>query len=366
MFCGQCGAQVDDRLPFCDECGAPLSTDSDIGEADAEVFPLLAAANLARMRGDFDEASTRCIEVLRRFPNNASAHSLMGDIYREQGQPRDAIEWYKLALELNPRGQSDRVKLEELLDQVYEAPEAPPEAVRAGWDAVQERFGISRAMAIGGLAAILVLVVAVGGVYLWRLSINARVERAAAQPRPSSLVSGNTQTPPRPDRATVAPPQPPPEGSVRDWVEQTPTPEPKPTPLSEEGRLREHLSGALPSTAWVETAFIDPRDHSVEITAQVRVGETAGQTRDRIRAMLPTLVEGTRRAVESLSAIRLKVYVVSADEKNPGVPDKAFVADWRGVDLGLLPAVGVTPDDLLTIAQSPWWHPTLVPGTAPS
>jgi len=364
MFCGQCGAKTDDRLPFCEECGAPLSIEGDIGEADAEVFPLLAAANLARMRGDFEEASARCIEVLRRFPNNASAHSLMGDIYKEQGQPRDAIEWFKLALELNPRSQADRVKLEELLDQVYEAPEAPPEPLRS-LDAVQERLGISRPMVIGGLAAILVLIVAVGGVYLWRLSINARVEEAAGQPRPTSLVAGNRATPPRPDRATIAPPQAPPEGSVRNWAEATPTPHPTPTPLSEEGQLREHLSGTLPASARVDTAYIDPRDHAVEITVNVRIGETATDTRDRIRALLPPLVEGTRRAVANLSAIRLKVYVVSGDDQNPGVPDKAFVADWRGVDLATLPAVGVTPDDLLAIAQAPWWHPTLVVGGGP-
>jgi hypothetical protein len=86
---------------------------------DREVYLLLAQANLLRLRGQHEEAEAKCSEVLSRQRNNASAHSLMGDICRDQQRLRDAIEWYKLALDIEPSSRADREKLQELLDQVY-------------------------------------------------------------------------------------------------------------------------------------------------------------------------------------------------------------------------------------------------------
>ena len=73
----------------------------------------LAAANLSRLRGLFTDAEGICIRVLRADPNNVHAHSLIGDIYRDQGRFEDACQWYQLALDLQPDSRPDQSKLEE-------------------------------------------------------------------------------------------------------------------------------------------------------------------------------------------------------------------------------------------------------------
>jgi hypothetical protein len=80
----------------------PLSNDA--------VHALLTRANLSRVRGDWTDATDRCVTVLRAQPGNATAHALLGDIYRDQGKLDDAIQWYRMAVDLRPNP-SDEAKL---------------------------------------------------------------------------------------------------------------------------------------------------------------------------------------------------------------------------------------------------------------
>lgn len=79
----------------------------------AATDPLLTQANLARIRGNWAEAADLCVRVLRSHPGNADAHSLLGDIYRDQGAVDDALQWYRLAADLRPSG-PDPAKLRQL------------------------------------------------------------------------------------------------------------------------------------------------------------------------------------------------------------------------------------------------------------
>lgn len=79
----------------------------------AALHPGLAQANLARIRGQWDEAVEACVRVLRSDPGNADAHALLGDIYRDQGALDDAIQWYRMASDLRPSG-PDVAKLQAL------------------------------------------------------------------------------------------------------------------------------------------------------------------------------------------------------------------------------------------------------------
>lgn len=115
MICPYCGAEISEDSRFCPECGAPLKEESGIAEGlhiEREVYSLLSTANLYRIRGLWQEAENKCVEVLRRYPNNPTAHSLLGDIYADQGRWEEAKEWYELAVELNPSSQVDKKKLE--------------------------------------------------------------------------------------------------------------------------------------------------------------------------------------------------------------------------------------------------------------
>ncbi|HVK05005.1 MAG TPA: tetratricopeptide repeat protein, partial [Armatimonadaceae bacterium] len=79
---------------------------------EVAVGPLLARANLLRMRRQWDEAIAVCTEALRRAPESPTAHSLMGDIYEAQGKMDDAAQWFSMAVDLAPANAADRQKLE--------------------------------------------------------------------------------------------------------------------------------------------------------------------------------------------------------------------------------------------------------------
>ena len=118
MACAQCSAVIPDGFKYCANCSAALARQSVTGIGD-DTHRLLAEANLLRIRKQLDEAIAICTRVLRLDPANATAHSLMGDIHRDEGDYREALGWFKLAVQLNPDNPADRKKLEEMIDHVF-------------------------------------------------------------------------------------------------------------------------------------------------------------------------------------------------------------------------------------------------------
>lgn len=53
--------------------------------------------------GDYGSAATTCAQLVAQFPGYASAHRLLGEAYREQGQPNDAQRAFAAALSRHPR-----------------------------------------------------------------------------------------------------------------------------------------------------------------------------------------------------------------------------------------------------------------------
>ena len=115
-ICKQCGATLIAGRETCAACGTPSPT----AKASREPDRLLAEANLLRIRGQHDEAIAVCTRILRQESFNAAAHSLLGDIYAEQHNYREALGWYKLALQLNPHNAVDRRKMNEMVDRVFQ------------------------------------------------------------------------------------------------------------------------------------------------------------------------------------------------------------------------------------------------------
>ncbi len=62
----------------------------------------LKHANLFRLRKSWDQAIALCVQVLKDRPADPAAHSLLGDIYRDQGRLDEAVRWYRMAVELQP------------------------------------------------------------------------------------------------------------------------------------------------------------------------------------------------------------------------------------------------------------------------
>lgn len=124
MRCPTCASDRYRAEAGCPECGGPKGAD--------RVEPMLALAHLLRMRGRWSDAADACVDVLRLDPQNATAHSLLGDIAQDRGRPEEARHWYQLALELNPASEADRAKLARA-EETLEARQQ-----RAEWAAVLE------------------------------------------------------------------------------------------------------------------------------------------------------------------------------------------------------------------------------------
>jgi tetratricopeptide (TPR) repeat protein len=118
--CTKCFEVNDPAATFCIECGAPLSDDPTAEGSDQEVYREITQANLHRIRGGYKEAIDVCLGILKRFPNNGTAHTLLGDIYAEKGELEQAAEWFEMALDLRPESVNDRRKLESVQKRMSE------------------------------------------------------------------------------------------------------------------------------------------------------------------------------------------------------------------------------------------------------
>ena len=110
--CPKCFEVNDQRATFCSECGVPLTDEPGAEGSDPEVYREITEANLHRIRGNYKEAVDSCLGILRRYPNNGTSHTLLGDIYAENGELEKSAQWYEMALDLRPESEHDSRKLE--------------------------------------------------------------------------------------------------------------------------------------------------------------------------------------------------------------------------------------------------------------
>ena len=80
----------------------------------------LARANLMRLRSEYKKAENICIGILHQFPKSAAAHTLLADIYLDQGMLDRAEQWYGLSLDLDPNSQYEQQKLADVREQIKE------------------------------------------------------------------------------------------------------------------------------------------------------------------------------------------------------------------------------------------------------
>jgi tetratricopeptide (TPR) repeat protein len=113
-LCDKCFSAIAPDADFCPECGAKVDPASASEGSDALINPELARANLLRMRGDYGRAEDVCLAILRQFPNNLTATALLGDVCAESGDLDGAVQWYELALDLEPTSALVEGKLESL------------------------------------------------------------------------------------------------------------------------------------------------------------------------------------------------------------------------------------------------------------
>lgn len=143
MVCSYCVFIMSDDSKYCPKCGRPTPL---VGEAadvirtpqeaykspasleaatespkpapspfhpvasPTEIERKLSSANVHRLRKEWDKAAEDCAAILEAEPSNPVAHSLLGDICKEQDKLEDARRWYRMATALRPSA-SDEAKL---------------------------------------------------------------------------------------------------------------------------------------------------------------------------------------------------------------------------------------------------------------
>ncbi|MCH8274431.1 MAG: hypothetical protein IH851_06560 [Armatimonadetes bacterium] len=158
-LCDKCFTMLEGNPIYCPECGASVDEGPAAEGSDALVYPDIARANLMRMRGAWADAERVCLSILKRFPNNATAHILLGDIHTDRGRGDQALQWYELASDLSPENPSLQAKLRRAGEAVREL-----ESARAS--SGLEVAPAGRGMAVF-YASVVVMVFSVGGLAFW-------------------------------------------------------------------------------------------------------------------------------------------------------------------------------------------------------
>lgn len=254
--CERCFATVVTGSEFCGECGAPVSDEPYSEGSDGAIYSELARANLLRMRGDYKTAEDVSLAILRRYPNNATANSLLGDNCAERGDLEQAAEWYELALDISPDSPAIRQKLGSVQERIKQREAAM----------TAEQLGLPTSRPKVALYVVLVVLILVGtGVAAYFFG-----RQGLGSGRLGS--SGIVEAP-----VTLEPKQAPPE-TTRPRQDTNPAGETAASAAQlgsanartdVEIQLFEGLKQRVPTGAQVLDVFQDPRSKAVTITLSV-------------------------------------------------------------------------------------------------
>jgi len=329
-------------------CGHEMKPGVETSSRNGEAYMALVTANILRLRREWELAEAKCSEVLSQDPENAAACSVMGDITRDQGKLRDAIEWYKMALDRDPGSGGDRKKLEAVIDEVFAtrqdgvARKAVSVVSRGVCAAVAD---VRSARPHGALALVVgIVLLAIFLVSLSTVLVGRRPE--PEQPGRQQIGAGSFRQPGasdlsrdrRPADAPKAAPEAPPELLARE-----------PELLA---RLKEEARRMDPNCQVLQ-AEIDPRDASVDVHFSVlRVWPQTAMRDSAIRAV-GFLAGTTGGWDERVSMVRTR-----GSLRGPGGPERvAIVAESKKEQLPKL--VGAGPRETERLLSSVWWAPEL-------
>lgn len=345
------------------------------GGKDAEA--LLAAANLARMRRRWQEAESLCVEVMRQDPNNIHAHSLLGDIYRDQNRLHDARQWYQMALDLNPESATDRAKLTEIERMearlsganAASAPSAPPLSPQVGTQKLLGASPVTWVRALTVISVVFALAAFALIAYLWRnparkppIPTGTIAARPSGSPGPQGTIPMPNMTPPSstlPPGTLPSPATPPsmPAPSL------SPPGAPEGTMTDQEISIRDHIhrQGVLSPETSVSLVTVDPNQQSVSLTlTRVQRGAVTSTAvlrdtviRDSIQAAQALFYAGSQ-----FQRVRIS-YRMSMDSNRPiplfsGDLDRAAAQNIQG---------GMDTDQLANLFTNPQWAQGLAPRT---
>jgi tetratricopeptide (TPR) repeat protein len=234
--------------------------------AESALYPELARANLLRMRGDYKGAEDVCLGILKRYPNNAAAHTLLGDIYAERGELEHAEQWYELALDLEPDSAADREKLEAIRERKRERETAAAAQELGLAPSARPPFAL-----VAAVAALLLVGIAFGAYAIGR-------NQGGAGTR--TVVTDSFVAPPVAPPPAAGDPEPAPTGTADPEPQAPPTPPahtlaPAPSggEVLDDAALRQLLAQRLQQGHRILHVRQDPRGNLLTIDFQVAPNE---------------------------------------------------------------------------------------------
>jgi hypothetical protein len=376
MNCPQCGGGLPDGAGICPECGAPCreARPGDPPQAfEAELLVQLAQANLARLRREYEPATAQCVEILRRYPNNAAAHSLLGDIYRDQGLHADALGWYRLALQLDPDSTADHRKIRGLEDKLARLGRADVGGPGGSlWRRLSSRvrarlpLGLVMGIAVGGLVLAALVVVSAG-----REATRAgmlEVERMPhlLTPPEYELTRAPAAAPARPEPS--APAKPPGAGNKPIvFIPGGKPPEPAPAHDIRHANREQQLLQALRAATQaeqmmvaVDSAQVDPRNGSATLGITVRDALANAENRPRILQKCLRTMELAVAHDSRLAHITVRCQAPLVGEDGVQREELVLVGDVEASALKGAVGRNLTFEEALKLlAEPPWWHPCM-------
>jgi len=375
MNCPQCGSALPEGASLCPECGAPAVQTRSANHApqprDNDISILLAEGNLLRLRRSYDLATAKCVEVLRKYPNNASAHSLLGDIHRDQGLYADALGWFKLALQLDPSSIADQQKIEQLEAQL-ESPPTPADEPAPTWI---HRLAPARAKVPMGLILGLMLGCVLLGALI-ALSVGRDAARMASfqapepprviDPRAAPALRENPQPPTTPrvtPLATKAEPAPPREAIAYSPSKAPATqPETAANPATKEQGLLAALRSAAEAEELrvaVDSVIVDPRHATAILGIGVRDVVASPGNQELVLQRCLRIAELAVAYDDALARITVRCSAPVPYESGVQKEEVVFIGDVNPSALKQAAAAGrsLTMDEAMKLfVEEPWWH----------
>lgn len=288
-----------------------------------KIYPELARANLLRMRGDYKGAIDQCLSILKRYPEDPDAHTLIGDIYAEQGDLGQAAQWYELALDLNPNSAADKQKLRYVQERARDR-EAASAAQQLGLPPERPSLWIYASVLV-----VLAIVVGVGAFALGRQADAKRTTRTVPITAPGGETSGNPTA----------------EDPAAPVIESA----------AEDAEARSVLAANLPGGINLLSVIKDPRTQELIVTYGMRADESERAVAAEVaRAALNQFVSSQTVILRGVKSGRL-AHVATADRARLAAYTPPAVGDATSL-----------ANAILTNEWSPAGVPTTPPPVAPS
>jgi hypothetical protein len=331
MNCESCGITIPPGWPVCLDCGArtgsgPAATPGQ----HVDVFPLLAAANLSRIRGNYAEAERKCMELLRQHPVNPAPQSLLGQIYDDQGRYRDAIAHYQLALELDPTSETDRSLLARAKQRQTSAER------RASFNAVTLTTNWWNHYVPPATQHFWLAIGILGFVCLVELLTILTLSNARRNTPLVSIHNGGSEN----------------AAGILSSGEPAETP-PEHALLQQMGRATR--SGIQPFT--MERAEIDPRMAGNYARLTVRIDQPLSPADPRPE--IEKVAAATALSAGSVHLDQVSIRVVGS--VGPASPALLFAAEARPANFSGVNPTSVSDDNMNSLFQNVWWSPTAPP-----